>query len=63
MDRVETGKYYKNLPSGRICRVTGKYFYTVKYDDVDDVFNLNPHYCHYKTFKKNWIEVPDPNEV
>jgi len=63
MDKVEVGKYYKNLPTGRICRVTAKIFFNIKYDDVEDVYKTNPHYCHYKTFRKNWIEVPAPSEV
>ena len=61
MDKVEVGKYYKNVPTGRICKVISKIFFNVQYNELDDVYHTNPSYCHYKTFRKHWIEVPDPN--
>ena len=63
MAKVEIGKYYRNLHTFAICRVTGKLFFNIKYDDLKDVYGLNPQYCHYKTFKKNWAEVPGPDGV
>ena len=62
MAKVKIGSYYKNLPTGRICKVTGKCFFNIKYDDLRDVYSLNPQYCHYKTFQKYWAEVPKPSE-
>ena len=62
MEKVEIGRYYKNIYTGRICRVTGKVFYNIKFDDEDATHGLNPRYCHYKRFRKNWVEVPDTHE-
>lgn len=60
--KVEIGKWYRNIHTDIICRVTNKHFFNIAYLRYGEPDNLFPHYCHYKRFLKNWVEVPDPNE-
>ena len=57
-EKVEIGRYYQNIHTGRMCKVTGKIFYNIKFNEEGGVCS-GPHYVHYKTFRKNWIKVPD----
>lgn len=56
--KIEIGKSYKNIHSGRVCTVTDKIFYNVQYvyDNDGGLCVGRPLYRHYKTFKKNWVE-------
>lgn len=59
MEKVEIGKHYKNIHTDIICKVTAKIFFNIQYDDLDDRYHTNPHYTHYKKFRKHWIECPE----
>jgi len=59
MSSIEIGKKYRNVHTGYICRVRKKIFFNIQY-----VYEGDPelYYCHYKRFRKNWIEIHDENE-
>ncbi len=55
MSEIEIGKFYKNIHTHHVCKVIGKIFYNIKYNELNDKYNFNPRYCHYKKFIKNWV--------
>jgi len=57
---IEIGKRYKNIHTGRICKVLNKIFFNIQYIEEGDA---RVQYHHYKRFRKNWIEVPDETEI
>ena len=63
MTKVEIGRYYRNVPTGQICKVTGRKFFAIQYEDVEDISGLNPRCCHYKKFKKHWELIDVPRQV
>jgi|GEM_PF-3165699 len=59
MPPIEIGKKYRNVHTGEVCTVIQKIFYNIGYRKDNTPNNTHPHYCHYKRFRKNWIEVQD----
>jgi len=58
-DMIEIDKRYRNLHTGIVCVVVSKAFFNIAYLEDGDPSNAYPHYCHYKTFQKKWVEVTD----
>ena len=52
---TEVRKKYRNVHTGKVCRVSNKIFYTITY--YNEGKPNNPKYIHYKTFRKNWDVV------
>jgi len=52
--KAEVGKRYLNINTKKICTVTWKCFFNVGYKIENGIRS----FIHYKTFKKNWREVP-----
>jgi hypothetical protein len=54
MKKIEKNKRYVNIHTGIHCVVKQKIFFNIQYYDDD---NPNrPRYCHYKRFRKHWVE-------
>lgn len=56
MKKIEKGRRYINVHTDRHCTVTQKNFFTIGYHYDDDPKHTYPQYCHYKTFRKHWVE-------
>jgi len=54
---IKVGEKYRNVHTGRVCLVTNKVFFNVAYRQDGEPNSGVPHYCHYKRFKKNWVEA------
>lgn len=54
-DIIEVGRRYRNLHTGKACVVVDKMFYNIAYFYDGDPKGIYPHYCHYRTFKNNWV--------
>ena len=59
MKKIAVGKKYRNLHTGRICEVVNIIFSTVAHLDDGEPRNRHPHYTHYKTFRKHWVEIDE----
>lgn len=55
MKKIETNRRYVNVHTGTHCRVVAKIFFNVQYKEDGDSSSA-PCYCHYKRFRKNWVE-------
>lgn len=51
--KIKVGSKYRNMHTMKMCTVTSKWFYMVEYRDDDGIHGS----IHYKTFKKNWVEM------
>lgn len=54
MKKIEKDTRYVNIHTGIRCIVKQKIFFNIQYYDDDDP--NRPLYCHYKKFRKHWME-------
>lgn len=54
-------KYARSYPGAR-CIVIRKDFYKVVYQSLENIAWIKDRFAHYKTFEKNWVRIPCPND-
>ena len=55
--KIEIGKKYRNIHTDRVVTVVQKVFFNIGYLEEDESSDKYPHYDHYKSFQRHWVEV------